>query len=105
MCPIGVARMRDARTRGDRVWGMDGNVGGTYRWGESVSRLFSSFSIASRMNAAMRWAPTSTSMRRRTSSLNRTSVGFTFNGGRPMRGAVSDIGNSVKTHSVSDIAY
>lgn len=36
MCPIGVARMRDARVRGESVWGMGGNVGGTWDCGNGV---------------------------------------------------------------------
>lgn len=71
----------------------------------SASRRASSASITSRMNAAMRFGPTSASMRSATSTGRRTSVGFKFIGGRPMRRPVSDIGKFVNLHSKSDIAY
>jgi hypothetical protein len=54
----------------------------------SRSRRSSSASMASRMKAAMRFGPTSDSMRRRCSAVRRTFVSFTFSGGRPMRGGV-----------------
>ncbi len=53
------------------------------------SRRESSFSTASRMNAAMRFGPTIASMRCRCSSVRRTFVSFTFSGGRPMRAGVT----------------
>lgn len=53
------------------------------------SRRSSSFSTASRMNAAMRLGPTSASMRCRCSSVRRTFVSFTLSGGRPIRAGVS----------------
>lgn len=81
--------------------------------GTFVSRLASSASIASRMNTAIRLGPTRTSILCRTSSVSRTSVGFTFSGGLPMRRVVSDIGKFVKVPSkaislidrLSDIGY
>lgn len=70
-----------------------------------ASRRFNSASIASRMNTAIRFGPTNASIRRRTSSVKRTIVGFTFIGGRPMRLAVTAIGKFVKVASISAIAY
>lgn len=54
-----------------------------------VSRRSSSASIASRMNAAMRFGPTRASMRCLCSSVSRTFVSLTLSGGRPMRGGVT----------------
>lgn len=56
-------------------------------------------SIASRMNAAMRFGPATASIRFLVSSDSRTSVGFTFNAGRPIRGLFADIGKCVNTTS------
>jgi len=53
------------------------------------SRRSSSRSIASRMNAAMRFGPTRASMRCLCSSVSRTFVSLTLSGGRPMRGGVT----------------
>lgn len=68
------------------------------------SRRFSSASIASRMNAAMRRFPTSASIRRRTSSVRRTIVALvsmsTFSGGRPMRLGLSATSVVVKSASI-----
>jgi hypothetical protein len=65
--------------------------------GFSRSRRFSSLSIASRMNCAMRFGPATASMRARVSVVSRTSVGFVSSflasGGRPMRDRLSGIGN------------
>lgn len=53
--------------------------------GFSASRRFSSLSIASRMNCAMRFGPAMASMRAIWSSVSRTFVSFTPSGGRPIR--------------------
>jgi hypothetical protein len=56
------------------------------------SRRLSSRSTASRMNSAIFCLPTSASIRSSASFESRTTVAFMFNGGRPMRPGLADIG-------------
>lgn len=77
------------------------------------SRRFSSRSTASRIKAAIWFFPTSASMRSTASTGRRTTVGFTFIEGRPMRAGLPDIGKSINLapkaisliDSITDIGY
>lgn len=60
------------------------------------SRRCSSASIASRMNLARPYVPTSASMRSTISGASRIGVGFMFNGGLPMRRPVAAVSASCK---------
>lgn len=69
----------------------------------SASRNINSFSIASRINSARRFLPAIASMRSGKSSGSRTSIGFTFIGGRPMRAGIFDTGKLVNFFSICTI--
>ena len=66
-------------------------------WLAAALRRKSSASAASRRNCAIRRLPATASIRAIISTDSRTTIGLTFNGGRPMRGVLtehSDIGKS-----------
>jgi hypothetical protein len=57
------------------------------------------------MNSAMRFSPTKALMRSSASAVSRTTVGFTFNGGRPIRAELADIGKFIKSSPKAIIGY